>query len=144
MTAKQYLQRYEYFERKYIAAIEEIKTLEQEMISLKSPNFDERVQTSIVSDPICEMFCKLESEKGKLVMKITKYKGQMALIKNQIAELEDDCNNYYAILLFRYIFHKDWKFIGDNLRYSRTQLNRLHGMALKEFDARFKEIYGDK
>ncbi len=144
MTAKQYLQRYEYFERKYIAAIEEIKTLEQEMISLKSPNFEEKVQTSVVSDPICEMFCNLESEKGKLVMQIAKYKGQMFVIKNQISELEDDYNNYYAILLFRYIFHKDWKFIGDKLRYSRTQLNRLHGLALKEFDAKFRKIYEEK
>ena len=62
MTAKQYLQSYQRIERRYNAVVEQIKSIENEMISLRSPNFDERVQTSPKKDPIGEIVCNLEKD----------------------------------------------------------------------------------
>lgn len=144
MTAKQYLQSYKKYERYYNAVIEQIKSIESEMISLKSPNFDERVQTSPKNDPIGEMVCSLEKEKGRLGMKMTEYKGRMLLIKRQVSEIDSINNDYYIVLLFRYILNKDWRFICDNLHLSRTQANVVHGRALLEFDALFSQFYASK
>lgn len=144
MTAKQYLQSYQRAERNYNLVIEQIKSIENEMISLKSPNFDERVQTSPKKDPIGEMVCSLEREKGRLAMKMTQYKAKMILIKRQIAEIDMINNDYYIVLLFRYVLYKDWKFICDNLNLSRAQANRVHGQALYEFDNKFGANYKDR
>ena len=144
MTAKQYLQSYRKYERYYNAVVEQIKSIESEMISLKSPNLEERVQSSPKNDPIGEMVCALEREKGKLGMRMTEYKGKMLLIKNQVAEIDNIDNDYYIVLLFRYILNKDWRFICDNLHLSRTQANVIHGRALLEFDEKFGHIYESK
>lgn len=144
MTAKQYLQSYKKYERYYNAVIEQIKSIESEMISLKSPNFEERVQSSPKNDPIGEMVCALEKEKGKLGMRMTEYKGKMLLIKRQVAEIDSINNDYYIVLLFRYILNKDWRFICDNLHLSRTQANVVHGRALLEFDTLFNNFYASK
>jgi len=144
MTAKQYLQSYRQIERRYNAVVEEIKSIDSEMISLKSPSFDERVQTSPKKDPIGDMVCNLEREKGKLGMRMTEYRAKMIVIKRQVAEIDELNNDYYIILLFRYILFKDWKCICDKLRLSRAQANVLHGRALVEFDNKFGSIYSEK
>lgn len=144
MTAKQYLQSYKKYERHYNAIVEQIKSIDNEMISLHSPNFDERVQTSPKKDPIGEMVCALEKEKGKLSLKMIEYKTKMALIKNQINEIDDVNNDYYVILLFRYVLFKDWQCICDMLHLSRSQANVVHGRALLEFDDKFGMIYAEK
>lgn len=144
MTAKQYLSSYQYIERRYLAIIEQIKCIESEMISLKSPSFDERVQSSPKNDPIGEMVCNLEREKGKLGLKLTEYRGKMILMQRQIAEIDKYDNDFYVILLFRYILHKDWQSICDILHVSRTQANRVHGLALQDFDERYGETYLNK
>ena len=144
MTAKQYLQSYKRLERRYNAVIEEIKSIENEMVSLRSPSFEERVQTSPKKDPIGEMVCALEKEKGRLAMKMTEYKAKMIVIRNQVGEMDSINMEYYLILLFRYILSKDWQFICDSLHVSRTQANRLNGQALAEFDVKFKAFYENK
>ncbi len=137
MTAKQYLQGYRKLECSYKSAIEEYKNVENEMISLKSPGFDERVQTSPKKDPIGEIVIELEKQKAKLGINIIDYKSKMQLIRNQISELQSVDDDYYAILMFRYILYKDWKFICNNMAMSRTKANEVHGYALLEFDRRF-------
>lgn len=144
MTAKQYLQSYKRLERHYNAVIEEIKSIENEMVSLRSPSFDERVQTSPKKDPIGEMVCALEKEKGRLAMKMTEYKAKMIVIRNQVSKMDDIDVEFYLVLLFRYILAKDWQFICDNLHVSRAQANKVHGKALVEFDNIFGEKYKDK
>lgn len=144
MTAKQYLQSYQRLERNYNLVVEQIKSIESEMITLRSPGFDERVQTSPKKDPIGEMVCNLEKEKGKLGIKMTQYRARMLLIKRQIAEIDSINNEYYVILLLRYVLYKDWKFICDTLNLSRSQANVFHGRALLEFDTKFGQNYADK
>lgn len=144
MTAKQYLQTYNRLERRYIAITEQIKSIENEIISLKSPGFDERVQNSPKNDPIGEMVCNLEKEKGKLGIRMMECKTNMSIIKSQIMQMENINNDYYITLLFRYVLQKDWRFICDTLHLSRAQANVVHGRALQEFDGKFGEIYTEK
>jgi len=144
MTAKQYLQLYKKYENRYFILAEQIKALENEITSLKSPNFDERVQTSPKKDPIGEMVCNLEKEKAKLSLKMTECTSNKLIIKNQVNYFEEINDDYYTVLLLRYILYKDWKFICDKLSLSRTQANVIHGRALQDFDLKFKEYYEKK
>ena len=145
MTAKQYLQEYRRIEGKYKAAIEEYRNVESEMVSIKSPKLDgDRVQTSSKSDPIGEIVCNLEDERAKIGMKMVKFNSQMLMIRNQISQMEVVDNDFYVILLFRYVLYKDWKFVCDKLNLSRAQANVVHGRALQEFDRAFNQIYCDR
>ena len=144
MTTKQYLQSYKSNERSYRVALEELKNVEQELISIKSPQFDDRVQTSPKKDPIGDMVIELESEKGAISMRITYYLTKMTIIMKQVAEMEETFNDYYMIIMLKYILSKDWKFICDKLNLSRSQANVIHGKALQEFDRKFGKIYKNK
>ena len=144
MTAKQYLSNYKRIEGKYKTALEDYRNIENEMVSIKSPSFEERVQTSTKNDPIGEIVVKLETEKGKIGMDIVKFRTQMINIRNQIEAMDKVDNDYYVILLLKYVLYKDWKFICDSMSVSRTQANRVHGLALKEFDRIFSENYEQK
>ena len=144
MTAKQYLQSYRRIEGKYLAAIEEYKSVENDMITLKSPNFDERVQTSAKSDPIGDMVIRLEEQKGKIGLQIVNFRSQMLLIRNQISDMDKIDNDYCVILLLKYVLYKDWKFVCKSLNLSRSQANVIHGKALVEFDRIFGQNYCNK
>ena len=141
MTAKQYLSNYKRIEGRYKTAIEEYRMIENDMVSLKSPSFEERVQTSSKNDPIGDIVIKLEMKKGKIGLDIVKYRTQMITIRNQIDEIENIDNEYHLILVLRYILNKDWKFICDSMSVSRAQANKVHGKALVEFDKIFGEKY---
>lgn len=141
MTAKQYLQKYRYIEGNYNAALEEYKSVEQDMITLKSPDFEEHIPSGAKNDPIGDMVIKLEQQKANIGMKIVKYRSQMLVIRTQIAEIEKTDNDFCLILLMRYVLHKDWKFVCSNLNVSRAQANIVHGKALAEFDRQFAGKY---
>lgn len=145
MTAKQYLQDYRRLEVKYKTAVEEYRSVESDMVSLKSPNLDgDRVQSSPKNDPIGEIVVNLENEKAKIGMRIVKLRSQMLVIRNQISEMEKIDNDYCHILLLRYVLYKDWKFVCSSLNMSRTQANIVHGKALLEFDKNFGLNYCDR
>jgi hypothetical protein len=141
MTAKQYLQSYKDIERRYNTVIEEIKEIEGNIISLRSPSFEDEIKGTPKNDPIGELVISMEEEKGKLAIKLMYYKAKMQLIKSQIVEMESVNSNYYTILILRYVMGKDWDFICKNLVYSRTQANRIHCQALQEFDLKYGKIY---
>lgn len=144
MTAKQYLASYKRLEGRYKTALEDYRNIENEMVSIKSPSFDERVQTSAKSDPIGEIVIRLETEKGKLGIDIFELRGKMTLIRNQIESMKKVSEEYYMVLLLRYVLYKDWKFICDSMVVSRTQANVIHGYALAEFDKIFSKEYSLK
>lgn len=141
MTAKQYLSSYKRIEGKYKTAVEEYRMIENEMVSLKSPSFEERVQSSAKNDPIGEIVIKLEDKKAKIGLSMLKYRGQMITMRSQMAEMEKVDSDYHLILILRYILYKDWKFICNSLNVSRAQANVIHGRALLEFDRIFGEKY---
>lgn len=143
MTAKQYLQHYRTLEGRYKTAVEDYKNVENEMISLKSPTFGDKVQTSPQNDPIGEIVINLEKQKAKVGINIVKFRSQMLTVRNQIAEMEKVDSDFCVILLLRYIMYKDWKFICKSLNVSRAQANVIHGKALQEFEKKYAETYLD-
>jgi hypothetical protein len=141
MTAKQYLQSYRRLEGNYKAIVEEYKAVETDMISIKSPSFGDRVQSSPKNDPIGEIVISLQNRKGVLSLKMFAFQAQMMTIRNQIMEMEDVDTDFYSILMLRYILYKDWKSICNSVNMSRAQANVVHGMALAKFTERYGESF---
>jgi DNA-directed RNA polymerase specialized sigma subunit len=141
MTAKQYLQHYRMLEGQYNTTLEEYKNVENDMITLKSPSFDDKPHGSPQNDPIGEIVINLEKQKARLGIRIVKYKSQMLTIRRQISGLEEIDKDYCMILVLRYILYKDWKFVCKSLNLSRSQANIVHGKALQEFDKFYGGFY---
>lgn len=141
MTAKQYLQSYRRIKGNYSAVLEEYKSVEADIISLKSPSLGDRVQTPAKNDPIGDIVCKLEDKKAKIGLWMVEYNSKLMVIENQIREMNKIDNDYYVILSLRYLLYKDWKFICDKLNLSRSQANVIHGKALQEFDSIYGSFY---
>jgi hypothetical protein len=141
MTAKQYLASYHRIACNYKASVKDYKAVEADMISIKSPSLEDRVQTSPTNDPIGEIVINMEKRKATIGVRMLNFQTKMTIIRNQLAELENVNEEYYTILMLRYVLAEDWKSICSNLAKSRTQANRIHGLALAEFDKRFGDSY---
>lgn len=143
MTAKQYLQSYRKLEGDYKVSMTEYRSVEDDMISIKSPSLGDKVQSSPKNDPIGEIVINMEKRKAIIGRRMVMIQSRMATIRNQVCSMEDVDNDYYTILMLRYILYKEWKFICSTLHVSRTQANCLHGRALQEFDAKYGENYNN-
>lgn len=141
MTAKQYLSSYHRIACNYKASVKEYKSVDEDMITIKSPSFDERVKSSPQNDPIGEIVINLEKQKAMISVRMLNFQSRMSIIRNQLAELEAVNSEYYTVLMLRYILDEDWKSICSKLHMSRSQANVIHGKALEEFDRMFSEVY---
>lgn len=143
MTAEEYLKSYHRYVCNYKASVKEYKSVDEDMITIKSPSFDDRVQTSPKNDPIGEIVINMEKRKAAIGVRMLNFQTKMTMIRNQLASLEEVNDEYYTILMLRYILDEDWKSICSNLCVSRTQANKILKQALAEFDKKFGETYAD-
>ena len=143
MTAEEYLKSYHRYVCNYKASVKEYKSVDEDMITIKSPSFGDRVQTSPQNDPIGEIVINMEKRKAAIGVRMLNFQTKMTMIRNQLASLEAVNDEYYTILMLRYILDEDWKSICSNLCVSRTQANKILKQALAEFDKKFGETYAD-
>ena len=143
MTAEEYLKSYHRYVCNYKASVKEYKSVDEDMITIKSPSFGDRVQTSPQNDPIGEIVINMEKRKAAIGVRMLNFQTKMTMIRNQLASLEEVNDEYYTILMLRYILDEDWKSICSNLCVSRTQANKILKQALAEFDNKFGETYAD-
>ena len=143
MTAEEYLKSYHRYVCNYKASVKEYKSVDEDMITIKSPSFGDRVQTSPKNDPIGEIVINMEKRKAAIGVRMLNFQTKMTMIRNQLASLEEVNDEYYTILMLRYILDEDWKSICSNLCVSRTQANKILKQALAEFDKKFGETYAD-
>lgn len=141
MTAKQYLSRYRKCVSEIVFYKNMIETAANDIASIKSPSFEERVQTSSRNDPIGELIIELEKDIGKYNIGIVNCKTKMIIIDNQIKKINEINEEFYKILSYRYEVGADWKTISKEMLVSRSTLDRLHGAALAKFDDLFGDTY---
>lgn len=143
MTAEEYLKSYHRYVCNYKASVKEYKSVDEDMITIKSPSFGDRVQTSPQNDPIGEIVINMEKRKAAIGVRMLNFQTKMTMIRNQLASLEEVNDEYYTILMLRYILDEDWKSICSNLCVSRSKANKILRDALDEFDRKFGETYAD-
>lgn len=139
MTAKEYLGLY----RKHLADIMFFETMKEEALeniaSLKSPSYEERVQSMPENDPIGNLVIEYERDVAKYNLEILSCKAKMILIDNQICTMREHNEDYYKLLSYKYKTAMNWDEISERMLMSRSSVTHLHGPALQKFD----ELFGD-
>lgn len=146
MTAKEYLGKY----RKHMSNIVFYEAMKEEAIvniaSLRSPNLDDRVQTSPENDPIGNLVIQLERDIAKYNIEILSCKAKMILIDNQLCSMLEMTeikkrDVYYKILSYKYKLGMNWDEIAEKMMTSRSNVTHLHSPALQKFDDLYGETY---
>lgn len=141
MTAKEYLSLY----RKYLADIVFFETMKEEAMdnicSLKSPSYEERVQTMPENDPIGNLVIEYERDVVKYNLEILSCKAKLILMDNQICKIREHNEDYYKILAYKYKIDLNWDQIAEKMLMSRSKVTHLHSPALKKFEKLFGESY---
>lgn len=142
MTTKEYLLQIKYLNAKIKNKSLELYQLETMAYSVYGLNSNEKVQTSFKQDKM-----------GDAVIKIINYKNEIKALRDslldkrkhiisQIDSIKD--LNMYEVLTSYYINRKSFDDIAAEMHYSRMQINRIHGNALKEFEKNFGSEYLDQ
>lgn len=141
MTTKNYLRLY----RKYMSDILFFETMKEDAVenvaSLKSPSFGDRVQTSPQNDPIGNMVIEIEKDIAKYNIEILSCKAKMFMIDSQIMQIREYNEDYFRILAYRYKSGMDWQDIASKMYMGLSTVTHLHSPALKKFEELFGEHY---
>ncbi len=141
MTTKKYLSMY----RKYMADIVFYETMKEEAIqnvaSLRSPSFDDRVQSCPENDPIGNLVIAYERDVARYNIEILSCKAKMFMIDNQICQMREVNEEFFKLLAYRYKAGMDWQTIAEKMFLGLSTVTHLHSPALAEFEKMFGEHY---
>ncbi len=126
MTKKE-LQQIYLLDLKISNSIKELEKLNSIKYSIRSPNFNEKVQTSVRNDnDLIEKIVDLESEVNKHISELISLREDY---KSKIKAVDDE---YGTLLNLRYIQCLKWNEIAKIMHRSQQTIYRLHGEALEK------------
>lgn len=136
MTAKQYLSQVERLNKMISNKLSEIYQVKSMALNISVLNEEDKVQTSGSKDRIGDMVSKmvdLEKEAQEYVNTYTDLRRKVIM---QIDSMPKE--THYKVLFAKYIEHKTFDVISEEMGYSWRQIIRIHGAALAEFE----KMYG--
>lgn len=126
MTKKE-LQQIYLLDLKISNLIKELEKLNSIKYSIRSPNFNEKVQTSVKNDnDLVEKIVDLECEVNKHISDLISLREDY---KSKIKAVDDE---YGTLLNLRYIQCLKWNEIAKIMHRSQQTIYRLHGEALEK------------
>lgn len=136
MDVKTYLGQIQRYDKRVQYKLSELYRLKALSTSISAgANSDVRVQGSInggrLENSIVRIIA-LENEIDKIVSAYLSFNRE---IIDQIESMEN--TNEYAVLYERYVEGKTFDEIAIDLKYSRRQVDRIHGNALVHFEKKF-------
>lgn len=137
MTPKEYLLEFQTIRHKRQNYSKMIANIEDECISIGGINYGDKVQSSPQNDPIGNIVIGLINKKASLGLKVAQLRAQELVVENQILAMNEVKPEYSEIIFYRYVSDYGWKAICEAMNVSRTQVNRIHGEALKKMDELF-------
>lgn len=130
MKIKEYLHQAYRLDKRIQSDIDEMESLREMAISVSSPNWSERVQTSRREDAnfvrSVERIMDLERRINSEVDNLMALKEQIRCVINEVMDADER-----MVLRYRYIHGFTWEQIGDELDADRTTVYRWHNRALK-------------
>lgn len=139
METKTYLQQIERLEHQIQNKVSEIYRLKAMAVSVAVSVDSERVQTSKTGDGMSSAVAKIVDAENEAQKLIENFIDKRKHIIGQIDSMED--NNFYHVLTGRYVLFKTLDEIAEEMRYSRAQINRIHGNALLAFEKKYGKEY---
>lgn len=139
MTTKDYLNQISRLNQKINNKLVEIAQLKEMAVSLESVQCGERVQTTPNFDKIGTRFAKIDEHERNIDTMVDEFAEKKEKIISQIDSMEEETT--YTILFARYIEKKTFEEIAVDTHYSWRQVVRLHGKALRQFEAKYGKEY---
>lgn len=137
MTAKEFLNQYLDADRALDCKLEQLARLRAKAAKVTTIIGGERVQGGIDGsrlEAIAEKIMDLEREIGE---RIDDLRQKQSDVESAIVRLDSDRER--DVLTLKYIFGYSWDQIIQSSNYSRRQVFRLHGIALKKIDYFLKD-----
>lgn len=137
MTPKEYLQGFQKIRHQRQVYSKMIANIDEDCISIGGIDYKDKVKTSPQNDPIGNTVIALINKKASLGLKVAQLRAQELVVENQILKMGEINPEYSELIFLRYVNDFGWKAICEATNISRTQVNRLHGEALKKMDELF-------
>lgn len=137
MTSKEYLRQYLNADRVLDVKLEQLARLRAKAAKITTMIGGERVQGGVEGsrlEAITEKIIELEDEINR---EIDDLKCKQAAVESIIMRLDSDRER--DVLTLKYICGYHWEEIIQTSNYSRRQVFRLHGVALKKIEKFLKD-----
>ena len=138
MQAKEFLNKIRYIDMMIDCKVEQLEDLRSRIISLGSPSFGDKVQSSLNPDKFTNTInniLELEKDIDNDIDKLVDLKREAREI---IEKLDNDVEK--LVLYKRYFDRKTFEQISVEMSYSWKHIHRLHSNALNDFDKLYKDV----
>jgi DNA-directed RNA polymerase specialized sigma subunit len=138
MKTVRYLEQIERYNRMIEFKTNELKTLREMALVIKSASSDDiRIQSGSPKNKLEESCIEIADSEQALKELVGRYLVSKEKIINEIEQLKDV--NEYTVLIMRYVECKRMKEIANSLNYSVKNVERIHSKAIQNFTMMYAE-----
>jgi len=138
MNTKKYLGQIERYNRMIEFKTNELKTLREMALVIKSAGTDDmKIQSGSPKNKLEESCIEIADSEQELKDLITRYLNAKKKIIGEIEQLED--TNEYTVLIMRYVECRSMRDIAESLNYSVKNIERIHTNAIENFTLMYEK-----
>lgn len=132
MNTKKYLGQIERYNRMIEFKTNELKTLREMALVIKSAGSDDmKIQSGSPKNKLEESCIEIADAEQELKALISRFLNAKRKIISEIEQLED--TNEYTVLTMRYVECRSMRDIAESLNYSVKNIERIHSKAVENF-----------
>lgn len=132
MTVKEFLNSVRRQHARVETCKERLKEIECEVISLKSPQLGDKIQSNNVKS-LDEVICRLELKRTETSREFIRLMAIQDKAEMLISYEKD--HDRWAVLYRRYIINQKWEEIAVQMHFDLRWVYRIHGAALRDLES---------
>lgn len=141
MKTVKYLEQIERYNRMIEFKTNELKTLREMALVIKSAGSDDmKIQSGSPKNRLEESCIDIVDAEQELKALISRFLNAKRKIIGEIEQLED--TNEYTVLTMRYVECKSMRDIAESLNYSVKNIERIRTKAIQNFTVKFADEKG--
>lgn len=141
MKTVKYLEQIERYNRMIEFKTNELKTLREMALVIKSAGSDDmKIQSGSPKNRLEESCIDIADAEQELKALISRFLNAKRKIIGEIEQLED--TNEYTVLTMRYVECKSMRDIAESLNYSVKNIERIRTKAIQNFTVKFADEKG--
>lgn len=141
MKTVKYLEQIERYNRMIEFKTNELKTLREMALVIKSAGSDDmKIQSGYPKNRLEESCIDIADAEQELKALISRFLNAKRKIIGEIEQLED--TNEYTVLTMRYVECKSMRDIAESLNYSVKNIERIRTKAIQNFTVKFADEKG--
>ena len=141
MKTVKYLEQIERYNRMIEFKTNELKTLREMALVIKSAGSDDmKIQSGSPKNKLEESCIAIADAEQELKALISRFLNAKRKIIGEIEQLED--TNEYTVLTMRYVECKSMRDIAESLNYSVKNIERIRTKAIQNFTVKFADEKG--